>query len=99
MEEGVIYFILSSLSFVLAVTSAFFAWIAMKRGLTYTTLTATVWTLAILGISRVWHTAEEFLELTEKYGEGIEMVEYGLIILAYSVFVWALIKSMKIETK
>lgn len=99
MEEEILYFTLSALSFVLAVTSAFFAWVAMKRGLTYTVLSATVWTLAILGVSRVWHTMEEIFSLKEKYGEGMEMIEYILIILAYSVFVWALVKSLKVETK
>lgn len=99
MEEGIFYFILSSLSFVLAVTSAFFAWVAMRRGLTYTVLSATVWTLAILGVSRIWHTLEEIFTLKEKWGEEVEMVEYILIIIAYSVFVWALAKSLKVETK
>ena len=92
-----IYFILSSLVFVLAIAAVPIAQMAMRRGLTYSAMHAVVWTLAVLAIGRLWHTIYEFFELEEKIGSSAEIAEYLVYILAYILFIGLVYRSVRVK--
>ncbi|MBI4993667.1 hypothetical protein HZC33_01775 [Candidatus Wolfebacteria bacterium] len=71
---------------------------AMEKGLTYSAMTATVWTLNILAIARVWHTIYDVFNLKAKYGEPAEFIEYTIYLIAYFVFIWLVYRSTKART-
>ena len=93
--EPVIYFGLSITVSIAAVLAAIVASMAMKKGLTYSAMATTVWTLVILAVARVWHTTYEIFNLKSKLGESVEIVEYIIYIIAYVFFIWLIYQSTK----
>ncbi|MEK7463268.1 MAG: hypothetical protein AAB621_02830 [Patescibacteria group bacterium] len=92
------YFTISSLVAISAVVAVFVAKKAMKRGLTYSAMSATVWALVFIAISRVWHTLRELLNLEVQMGDLPEIIEYTLLFIAFIVFVWLANKTNSIKT-
>ncbi|KKP98287.1 MAG: hypothetical protein US71_C0012G0006 [Parcubacteria group bacterium GW2011_GWD2_38_12] len=95
--EEFFYPVFSVSTVVLAVLAVYFARKAMHSGLTYSTVAATVWTLSILAVARIWHFIYETLELKGSLGEWVEIVEYSLFIIAYAMFIWIVIKSLSVK--
>lgn len=83
----VFYFFMSGLVAVMAIAAVFIAKKAMNRGLTYSATHATLWALAFIAVSRVWHTLREYLNLESSGGIWPEIAEYVLLIIAFSVFI------------
>lgn len=76
MHEGQLYNLLSYAAALLSVASVFVAVKAMRRGLTYSTLRATVLVLSFVAVGRIWHSVRESLELLP----WAEMLEYAIYI-------------------
>lgn len=95
--EELFYPIFSISTAIFAILAVYFARKAMNKGLTYSTVAATVWTLSILAVARVWHAIYEIFELKASFGEWIEIVEYALFIIAYIVFIRIVAKSLYIK--
>ncbi|MEK9151784.1 MAG: hypothetical protein AAB692_00260 [Patescibacteria group bacterium] len=87
-----VYFLISSSAAAASIAAAASAEYAMKRGLTYEAMHATVWTLAILAIGRVWHT---FREILFEGVEWAEMVDYLFFIIAYTVFIFLTVRAKR----
>jgi len=83
MEET-FYLLLSIAAAILGIAAVFVAKKAMQRGLTYYEMNATIYTLMIFAIARVWHTIREVFV----FDEWAEMIEYSLYIAAYLLFIF-----------
>lgn len=81
------YFTLSTLVAISAIAAVFIAKKAMERGLTYSAMSATVWALSLIAVSRVWHTLREMLNLGAQTGELLEIIEYVILLVAFAVFI------------
>ncbi len=81
------YFTLSGLVAIFAIAAVFVAKKAMERGLTYSAMSATVWTLSFIAVSRIWHTLREILNLGTQTNELLEIVEYVILLVAFAVFI------------
>ena len=92
------YFTISSLVAISAVAAVFVAKKAMRIGLTYSGMFATVWALVFIAVSRVWHTLMELLNLEAQMGDWPEIIEYTLLLIAFIVFVWLTNKTNSIKT-
>ena len=95
--EALFYPVFSITTALLAVAAAYLAKRAMDRGLTYSTIAAAVWALAILAAARIWHVIYEIFGLEAAYEEIVEMVQYGLFIVAYMVFIWLVLKTFAVK--
>mgnify|MGYP001615846372 CR=1 FL=1 len=95
--EELFYPVFSVGTAIFAILAAYFARKAMNKGLTYSTVAATVWTLSILAVARVWHAIYEIFELEGALGEWVEIIEYALFIIAYIVFIRIVAKSLYIK--
>src|SRR3989344_2465291 len=93
--EFIFYPIFSIATFIFAILAVFLAKKAMNRGLTYSAMASTVWTLIIIAIARLWRTIYELLEIRELWGINVGLIEYALYAVAYGIFVWLAIKSIK----
>ncbi len=71
---------------------------AMRKGLTYEGLAATLWVLFALALGRLWHAAFEVMELNIIWGEWPEIWEYLLYILSLLAFCRLMWKSYHIKT-
>ena len=92
--EFIFYPIFSIATFIFAILAVFLAKKAMNRGLTYSAMASTVWTLIIIAIARLWRTIYELLEIGELWGINVGLIEYALYAVAYGIFVWLSIKNI-----
>ncbi len=81
------YFVLSGLVAVAAIVAVFVAKSAMEHGLTYSAMSATIWALSLIAVSRIWHTLREALNLEAQMGELPEIIEYVILLVAFTVFI------------
>lgn len=95
--EFVFYPIFSITSVIFAILAVFLVKKAMNRGLTYSAMASTVWTLIIIAIARLWQTIYKLLEIKKLWGINVEIIEYALYIIAYGMFVWLAFKIIKIK--
>lgn len=95
--EEVFYPVFSISTAIFAILAAYFAKKAMNKGLTYSTIAATVWTLSILAVARIWHAIYEIFGLKASLGEWVEIIEYALFIIAYIIFIRIIVKSLYIK--
>lgn len=95
--EELFYPIFSISTAIFAVLTAYLAKKAMDKGLTYSTMAATIWTLSILAIARIWHSIYEIFGLEASWGEIVEVVEYALFISAYAIFIWLVLKTLAVK--
>ncbi len=92
MNEGQYYNLFSYVAALLSIASAIVAVKAMRRGLTYTTLGATVLVLSFVAVGRVWHSLRETLELLP----WAEMLEYAIYIAGNIGFIILALRSAKL---
>lgn len=95
--EFIFYPIFSIATVVFAILAGFLARKAMNRGLTYSAMASTVWTLIIVAIARLWRTVYELLEISKLWTIDVQLIEYALYIIAYGIFAWLAIKIIKIK--
>jgi len=88
-----LYIIISISVLFLSIAAVFVAIKAMKKGLTYSTMSATVWSLGFIAVARLSHTITDVLSLSGKF----ELIEYGLYALAYVVFIVLAARTSKIN--
>jgi hypothetical protein len=93
MNESLGYLLFSAFTAFVAILAVFEAKKAMEKGLTYSVLHATLITLSILAISRVWHTIREYLGFEMEWAE---FVEYALNVVAYGYFSYVAYKESKV---
>lgn len=93
MEETV-YFVFSGITALVAVIAVFAAKRAMRRGLTYSAMAATMWALIFFAIGRIWHT---FREMEHPGGEWPELLEYAIYTAGYILFIWLTAISHKVD--
>ena len=74
-----------------AVSSAYFA---MRRGLTYSALAATVVVLTIIAFSNLLHLLDEWLN----WGLIENHVDHVLLILGYTIFIWLTARASHLKT-
>ena len=77
----------------MAILGVYAARRAMKLGLTYSAMMATMWALVFFAIGRVWHTYREVEGLE---GSWAEMLEYTIYMCGYLLFIWLTAISDKI---
>lgn len=68
------------------VAAFFIARDAMRKGLTYECLAATLWGLGFIAAGRIWHAFYEALQLTIQYGKLPETVEYAVYLVGFTAF-------------
>ncbi|MEK7635959.1 MAG: hypothetical protein AAB405_02610 [Patescibacteria group bacterium] len=95
--EFIFYPIFSIATFIFAVLAIFLAKKAMSRGLTYSAMASTVWTLIIIAVARLWRTIYELLEIKKLLGIDVGLIEYALYAIAYGLFIWLAIKIIKVK--
>lgn len=81
------YFVISVLTAVLAIAATVAAEYSMRKGLTYSAMRATVWTLGFIAVSRLWHVARESFTVLEGK-DWAEITEYSIYAVAYVVFIF-----------
>ncbi len=87
------YFFFSGFTALLGVTSVFVAEKAMRRGLTYSAMRATVWALVFFAIGRIWHTIREVVGFES---ELPEIAEYALYFIGYLMFIGLTLRTRKL---
>lgn len=83
---------------IIAIAAAFTAKKAMARGLTYHAMSATVLTLSLIAVSRIWHSSRELLNLEARWSKWPEIMEYAILIAAFLGFIGLVSKIKDTET-
>lgn len=95
MISETVYFLAGGIVIILSVISVFVAKFAISRGLTYSTLAATVWALVFFAITRLWHASYEIFGLEETWGKVPELIEYILFVITYLAFIFLIFKAKR----
>ncbi len=90
--------VLSTLTGFLFLVTFFIGRDAMRKGLTYECLAATMWALGFLAVGRLWHSILEVLQLKTIWGNWPEIAEYGVYVLGFLIFARLMWKGYHIRT-
>jgi hypothetical protein len=91
VEQFYVYF--SYLAAVLSVASVLVAYKAVKRGLTYSSMSATAMVLFFIAIGRLWHSFRE----TMNYEDWAELLEYSVYIAGNIGFIILALRAFKLK--
>lgn len=87
-----LYYVGSILVVILSIWAAILAYRAKEKGLTYSSMAATVWAMSILAVGRTWHAIYEFWNIPHAIGDVAEVIEYGIYVVAYCSFIWLMLR-------